>query len=190
MSKAPRIKADRETKDETKAGSYFVSNYPPFAFWNDSDIQCVESMVNSPKPSERPLGLYYHVPFCRKRCHFCYFRVYTDKSTKEIRRYLAATLKELQAYADSPYLQGRKPEFIYFGGGTPSSLSVKDLISLTDEMKRILPWDKAEEVTFECEPGTLTEKKLEAIKNLGVTRLSLGIENFKDHILEINGRAH
>ena len=190
MSKAPRIKADRETKDETKAGSYFVSNYPPFAFWNDADIQCVESMVNSPKPSQRPLGLYYHVPFCRKRCHFCYFRVYTDKSTKEIRRYLAATLKELQAYADSPYLQGRRPEFVYFGGGTPSSLSVKDLISLTDEMKRILPWDMAEEVTFECEPGTLTEKKLEAIKNLGVTRLSLGIENFKDHILEINGRAH
>lgn len=190
MSKAPRIKADRETKDETKAGSYFVSNYPPFSFWNDSDVQCVESMVNSPKPSQRPLGLYYHVPFCRKRCHFCYFRVYTDKSTKEIRRYLAATLKELQAYADSPYLQGRKPEFVYFGGGTPSSLSVKDLISLTDEMKRILPWDMAEEVTFECEPGTLTEKKLEAIKNLGVTRLSLGIENFKDHILEINGRAH
>ena len=57
-------------------------------------------------------------------------------------------------------------------------------------MKSILPWDEAEEVTFECEPGTLSEKKLEVIKNFGVTRLSLGIENFDDHILEINGRAH
>ena len=57
-------------------------------------------------------------------------------------------------------------------------------------MKSILPWDEAEEVTFECEPGTLSEKKLEAIKNFGVTRLSLGIENFDDHILETNGRAH
>ena len=57
-------------------------------------------------------------------------------------------------------------------------------------MKRLLPWDQAEEVTFECEPGTLTEGKLQVIKDLGVTRLSLGIENFDDHILEVNGRAH
>ena len=57
-------------------------------------------------------------------------------------------------------------------------------------MKSIISWDEAEEVTFECEPGTLSEKKLEAIKKFGVTRLSLGVENFNDHILETNGRAH
>jgi oxygen-independent coproporphyrinogen-3 oxidase len=57
-------------------------------------------------------------------------------------------------------------------------------------MKRLLPWDEAEEVTFEAEPGTLTEPKLQAIKDLGVTRLSLGIESFEDQVLEINGRAH
>jgi oxygen-independent coproporphyrinogen-3 oxidase len=57
-------------------------------------------------------------------------------------------------------------------------------------MKAILPWDQAEEVAFECEPGTLNAGKLTAIKDIGVTRLSLGIENFDDHILEINGRAH
>ena len=57
-------------------------------------------------------------------------------------------------------------------------------------MKAILPWDAAEEVTFECEPGTLTDHKLKAIRELGVTRLSLGVENFSDHVLDINGRAH
>ena len=57
-------------------------------------------------------------------------------------------------------------------------------------MKELLPWDEAQEVTFECEPGTLTETKLKVIREIGVTRLSLGIENFDDHILEINGRAH
>ena len=57
-------------------------------------------------------------------------------------------------------------------------------------MKELLPWDDAEEVTFEAEPGTLTEGKIEVIKEVGVTRLSLGIENFDDHILQINGRAH
>jgi oxygen-independent coproporphyrinogen-3 oxidase len=61
---------------------------------------------------------------------------------------------------------------------------------LTDGMKRLLPWDEVEEVTFEAEPGTLTDHKLQAIRDLGVTRLSLGIEHFDDHILEINGRAH
>jgi oxygen-independent coproporphyrinogen-3 oxidase len=57
-------------------------------------------------------------------------------------------------------------------------------------MKSFLPWDEVEEVTFECEPGTLTDHKLQAIRDIGVTRLSLGVENFNDHILEINGRAH
>jgi len=57
-------------------------------------------------------------------------------------------------------------------------------------MKALLPWDEAEEVAFEAEPGTLNDQKLKAIREMGVTRLSLGVENFDDHILEINGRAH
>ena len=57
-------------------------------------------------------------------------------------------------------------------------------------MKTLLPWDEAEEVAFECEPGTLTDQKLRAIRDIGVTRLSLGVEHFDDHILETNGRAH
>jgi len=130
------------------------------------------------------------VAFYRKRCHFCYFRVYTDKNAEEIKRYLDAGMAELEIYAKSPLIRGRKPQFIYFGGGTPSYLSVPQLKSLTDRMKALLPWDEAEEVAFEAEPGTLNEAKLSAIREIGVTRLSLGVENFDSHILEINGRAH
>ncbi|MBI2927934.1 MAG: coproporphyrinogen III oxidase family protein, partial [Verrucomicrobia bacterium] len=140
--------------------------------------------------SPLPLGLYLHIPFCRKRCHFCYFKVYTDKDSAEIRGYLDALLKELSFYASKPFIGGRKPNFIYFGGGTPSYLSADQLRHLTDGMKALLPWDEAEEITFECEPGTLTDHKLRAIREVGVTRLSLGVENFDDRILEINGRAH
>jgi oxygen-independent coproporphyrinogen-3 oxidase len=190
MTEPTIIKPDRETSDDTKAGNYFIANYPPFSFWNEKDIPCVDSLLNSPSPGTAPLGLYYHIPFCRKRCHFCYFRVYTDKNSSDVRRYLDATMQELERYAGSNYIAGRKPKFVYFGGGTPSYLSAQQLIELTDRMKKILPWDEAEEVTFECEPGTLTEKKVQAIKDFGVTRLSLGIENFSDHILETNGRAH
>ena len=147
------------------------------------------ALQRSPQP-ETPLGIYVHIPFCRKRCHFCYFRVYTDKDSAAIKGYIDAALKELALYARQPMVGGRKPSFVYFGGGTPSYLSANQLQQLTDGMKALLPWDEVEEVTFECEPGTLTDHKLKAIRDLGVTRLSLGVENFDDHILEINGRAH
>jgi len=137
-----------------------------------------------------PLGIYLHIPFCRKRCHFCYFKVYTDKDSAAIRGYVQAALQELELYAKKPAIAGRKANFVYFGGGTPSYLSVDQLQHLTAGMKELISWDEAEEVTFECEPGTLTPHKLAAIRDMGVTRLSLGVENFDDHILEINGRAH
>jgi oxygen-independent coproporphyrinogen III oxidase len=175
---------------ETTVGNYFVSNYPPFSFWKPERIDELHAALDrSPKPGT-DLGVYLHIPFCRKRCHFCYFKVYTDKDSAAIRGYIEAALKELAIYANKPFIGERKPTFIYFGGGTPSYLSVDQLQHLTGEMKRLLPWDQAEEVTFEAEPGTLTDHKLKAIREMGVTRLSLGVENFDDHILEINGRAH
>jgi oxygen-independent coproporphyrinogen-3 oxidase len=85
---------------------------------------------------------------------------------------------------------GRPFRFVYFGGGTPSFLSVKQLTSLVDRLRANVNWDHAEEVTFECEPGTLSEPKVKRLRDLGVTRLSLGVENFSDEILEANGRAH
>ena len=175
---------------QTTVGNYFVSNYPPFSFWKQELLGDFRSALERPPRPGNPLGIYMHIPFCRKRCHFCYFKVYTDKDSAAIRGYIEATLKEMSLYASKPFIGGRKPNFVYFGGGTPSYLSVDQLKQLTDGMKSFLPWDEVEEVTFECEPGTLTDHKLQAIRDLGVTRLSLGVENFNDHILEINGRAH
>lgn len=183
-------------RHETTAGNYFVANYPPFAFWKKEAVSEFLAALNNSKAEtlhpkhSAPLGLYTHIPFCRKRCHFCYFRVYTDKDAQQIRGYLDALLKELSVYAAKPAIAGRKPKFVYFGGGTPSYLSPDQLKFLTDGMKQLLPWDEVEEVTFEAEPGTLTDHKLQAIRDLGVTRLSLGIEHFDDHVLEVNGRAH
>ncbi len=175
---------------QTTAGNYFVSNYPPFSFWKPEFLPEFYSALERPPRIGNPLGIYVHIPFCRKRCHFCYFKVYTDKDSSAIRGYIDAVLKEMSLYAAKPFVGGRKPNFVYFGGGTPSYLSPDQLKQLTDGMKKLLPWDEVEEVTFECEPGTLTDHKLQAIRDLGVTRLSLGVENFSDHILEINGRAH
>jgi oxygen-independent coproporphyrinogen III oxidase len=174
---------------ETTPGNYFVSNYPPYSFWTGDRVDEAFQALDRPARPGTPLGIYLHIPFCRKRCHFCYFKVYTDKKADEIEEYLDASIAELKLYSEKAFIAGRKPKFIYFGGGTPSFISSKQLTRVVDQMKRLLPWDDAEEITFECEPGTLTEGKLEVIKSLGVTRLSLGIENFDDAILESNGRA-
>ena len=175
---------------ETTVGNYFVSNYPPFSFWKPEHVGEVAAALGRPPAPGTRLGVYLHIPFCRKRCHFCYFRVYTDKDSTAIKGYLELAIRELELYGQQPFIGGRKPQFIYFGGGTPSYLSESQLRHLADRMKAILSWDEAAEVTFECEPGTLTDHKLKVIREIGVTRLSLGVENFSDHVLEINGRAH
>ena len=181
---------DAGLDEETTVGNYFVSNYPPYSFWTTDLVPEAHKALNHAPAPETPLGVYLHIPFCRKRCHFCYFKVYTDKDASQIERYLDAAIRELTLYSQKPFIGERKPKFIYFGGGTPSFLSSRQLGRLVDAMKKLLTWDEAEEVTFECEPGTLTSGKLRIIRGTGVTRLSLGVENFDDHVLEINGRAH
>jgi oxygen-independent coproporphyrinogen-3 oxidase len=176
--------------EATQAGNYFVSNYPPYSFWNSHEVAGVQASFDRPPRTMSPLGVYVHIPFCRKRCHFCYFKVYTDKNAVEVDGYLDSVLRELELYAAKPVIGGRRPTFLYFGGGTPSYISTTQLGRLVTGMRRILPWDQAQEVAFECEPGTLTEGKVKVLRDLGVTRLSLGIENFDEQILRTNGRAH
>jgi oxygen-independent coproporphyrinogen-3 oxidase len=175
---------------KTEVGNYFVSNYPPFSQWKPEFVSEALDALNQPPRVEDPLGLYIHIPFCRKRCHFCYFKVYTDKNASEIEVYLDALIKENELYSRMPAFAGRQLRFAYFGGGTPSYISDKQLRYLVDGLNRHVSWQNAEEVTFECEPGTLQKAKLETLKAIGVTRLSLGIEHFDDEILAANGRAH
>ena len=176
---------------QTDVGSYFVATYPPFSVWTrDAVIRDARPALATPSDPDVPLGLYLHIPFCRKRCHFCYFRVYTDKNSQDVAHYLDTLAREWELYARQLAIAGRPINFVYFGGGTPSFLSTSQLEGLVSRLSATASWTGAEEITFECEPGTLTETKLAAIRRMGVTRLSLGVENFDDRILEINGRAH
>jgi len=184
------MQTSESTQEKTGLGNYFVANYPPFAAWSPEHLaQARAALQQAPEPGT-PLGLYLHVPFCRKRCKFCYFRVYTDKNARDVDVYLDALVKEVELYSKQPIVGGRPLHYVYFGGGTPSYLSAAQLRDLCQRLQQHLPWDQAEEVTFECEPGTLQQHKLETIRELGVTRLSLGVENFDYQILEYNGRAH
>jgi oxygen-independent coproporphyrinogen-3 oxidase len=175
--------------EQTEVGSYFVANYPPFSVWTPEGASTgLEALDRG--PARVPLGVYLHIPFCRKRCHFCYFRVYVNKSAREVEQYLDVLAREWELYLERRAIAGRPIDFVYFGGGTPSFLSTRQLESLVGRLSAVTPWNAADEITFECEPGTLTEPKLAAIRRMGVSRLSLGVENFDDRILELNGRAH
>jgi len=174
----------------TEVGSYFISNYPPFSLWTRENVPEIRTALAAEPDRSVPMGLYLHIPFCRKRCKFCYFRVYTNQNANAIARYAEALAKEVETVSRERGVNGRELKFVYFGGGTPSYLSSKQLRFLRDELSRSVSWDHADEVTFECEPGTLSQEKVQTLKDIGVTRISLGVENFNDAILEENGRAH
>src|SRR6202158_4872248 len=93
--------------DDTGIGSYFVANYPPFSVWTREAVDDHAMAALGAAPSRVPLGLYLHVPFCRKRCHFCYFRVYTDKNAHEIEEYLDVMAREWELYNTYQAISGR-----------------------------------------------------------------------------------
>src|SRR5207249_4477820 len=94
---------------KTEVGSYFISNYPPFSQWRPEDLPEIERALASPPRCDSdgglrsvPLGLYLHIPFCRKRCKFCYFRVYTDKNAHDVDTYCRALEHEIELVSKQP----------------------------------------------------------------------------------------
>src|SRR5438034_11371000 len=95
------------THEKTGLGNYFVANYPPFSFWKPEYLPEANAALEAPPQMGVPLGLYLHIPFCRKRCKFCYFRVYTDKNARDVETYLDALVKEVDMYSRLPVMGGR-----------------------------------------------------------------------------------
>ena len=88
---------------KTEVGSYFISNYPPFSQWSKDNLPDVEAALNAP-PADVPLGLYLHIPFCRKRCKFCYFKVFTDNKASDIEEYVSALSTEIELVSQLPVM--------------------------------------------------------------------------------------
>ena len=119
--------------DQTEVGSYFVATYPPFSVWGKTGVETdAKPALNA--PAAGPLGLYLHIPFCRKRCHFCYFRVYTDKNSQDVADYLDLVGREWELYEQLPAIHGRPLNFVYFGGGTPSFVNTNHLEGLVTRL--------------------------------------------------------
>ena len=96
-----------DPQEKTGLGNYFVANYPPFSSWKPTHLPDARAALHAAPEPGTPLGLYLHIPFCRKRCKFCYFRVYTDKNARDVETYLDALVKEVTLYSRLPIVGGR-----------------------------------------------------------------------------------
>ena len=131
-------------------------------------------------------GLYLHIPFCRRACTYCDFHFSTSLGTKD--RVLKAMARELEERA--PGFDHGPLTSIYFGGGTPSLLEPRELEALLDRVRRPFTVDPEAEVTLEANPDDITAGRLAAWRQLGITRLSLGTQSFREDRLRFMGRAH
>ena len=131
-------------------------------------------------------GIYIHIPYCKQKCTYCnfYFKI-RHKDKPEI---LKSMLKETKIRKN--YLSSQKVNSIYFGGGTPSILSIPEINSFLQIIFKIYTINKNPEITIECNPDDLTVDKLLSYKKIGINRLSIGVQSFDDNDLKFMNRSH
>jgi len=135
----------------------------------------------------KSLGLYIHIPFCKKKCAYCDFISFSGKE-KLIEEYINSLKKEINNYKINK--QNYLIETIYFGGGTPSYIESKYIIDILQELKQKFNISKSAEITIEINPGTVDEQKLKDYYNSGINRISFGLQSTKSELLKLVGRIH
>ena len=133
----------------------------------------------------KKLGIYVHIPFCKRKCNYCDF--YSIKWSEEVEnRYINALIKEIKSY------NGKKNivDTIFFGGGTPTIIKPENMERIIEELKNTFTVDESSEISIEANPNTLTDENLSIYKKIGINRLSIGVQSLNDEILQKIGRLH
>ena len=133
------------------------------------------------------LGLYIHVPFCVQKCNYCDFNSFKIKGNDK-KEYLNAIEKEMKLYCDE--FKNKQFDSVFFGGGTPSILNIEELKRLVGSVFKNFNIKETAEVSMECNPGTINKEKLIHMKELGINRLSIGLQAIQNHHLKYIGRIH
>lgn len=131
------------------------------------------------------VGLYLHIPFCQKKCHYCDFLTFVNRDDT-IHEYVNYLIKEIQLYKDHDY----SVDTIYFGGGTPSHIDadyIAEIMQAIDQNFNILPEC---EISIEMNPESVSREKLTAYVTAGLNRFSMGVQSFDDQVLKMMGRLH
>ena len=133
------------------------------------------------------LGIYIHIPFCKKKCSYCDFKSFENVSENKKKEYVDALIKEIQLSKNN---SNHIVNTIYIGGGTPSFIGenyIKEILQAIYKKWEIKP---DAEITIEVNPGTINKNKLEAYKLMGINRLSIGLQSTSDYLLKKIGRIH
>ena len=131
-------------------------------------------------------GIYIHIPFCKSRCKYCDF--FSTTHLEKQSQYVQALLMEIQdrlPISNNPY----PISTIYIGGGTPSTLQVEELKTIVEAIRRAAKGER-QEITLEANPGDISEEKVRAWREMGINRLSIGIQSLHDELLQLIGRRH
>ena len=133
-------------------------------------------------------GLYFHIPFCLRKCAYCDFCSFTGQNEEVMRAYTDALICEMTAYRDA----ARDTVFdtLFFGGGTPSLLPITCVFRVLDAAVRLFRVERDAEITLEANPATADAEKLSALRALGINRLSVGVQSLSDGELAYLGRLH
>jgi oxygen-independent coproporphyrinogen-3 oxidase len=135
-----------------------------------------------------PLALYVHIPWCVRKCPYCDFNSHAAGSELPEEAYIDALLADLEQ--DLHHVHGRELTSIFFGGGTPSLFSANALGRLLDGVEQRVPFARDIEITLEANPGTFEQAKFAAYRQLGINRLSIGVQSFQEAKLKALGRIH
>lgn len=178
MKKTKNIKVDRE----------YIEIYP--VNWQRISQKMVDQIFSTRSFNFiKEISLYIHIPFCLTICPFCKFNIARWEPLL-YQKYLNALSREISLFKNHPDLQDRIVTAIYFGGGTGSMLTPKDVHEILVQIYNTFPIDDEVEITMECHPSTVNLKKFKDYKKAGVNRVSLGIQSFQDKNLRNIGRNH
>ncbi len=144
----------------------------------------------------KEIGLYVHIPFCKQKCKYCDFTSFAQKEDmiEEYMKWLCTEIKEvgegIRLDIENKYIDDVKVKTIYIGGGTPSYIDETYIKEIMQSIYEYYQVEKDAEVTIEINPGTVNETKLQAYKKAGINRLSIGVQEVNNELLNMLGRIH
>ncbi|MCY1487315.1 Oxygen-independent coproporphyrinogen-III oxidase-like protein YqeR [compost metagenome] len=148
----------------------------------------LQPSASSPAFELPPLALYIHIPWCVRKCPYCDFNSHAAGAELPEEAYIDALLDDLEQ--DLGHVHGRELTSIFFGGGTPSLFSANAIGRLLDGVEQRVPFARDIEITLEANPGTFEQAKFAAYRQLGINRLSIGVQSFQEAKLKALGRIH
>jgi oxygen-independent coproporphyrinogen III oxidase len=160
------------------------TSYPPSPYFTQSpsEVKTISMIKESNQIGPKPISLYFHIPFCPKRCLFCGCHTEIGRPGNFIRNYMEVLARELDLLL--PLFNGNRPiTQVHFGGGTPNTVPYFYLKELIGTLKSTMGLSSESEIAIECDPNLLTLSKIEELSKIGYNRLSIGIQDFDVKVL-------